>query len=328
MSATAARQDFSVVASRMFGWGMVALLAAFMISNQLMINLGWSGLAPLFENGAEGGQAWLHAGIYLVAVIGACVYAQMTGNRTLRADSEVISSLGAYLIRAAFWIVLLIGVVDAAISFLRVEGLLAAVVGQEMTTQLGRPIYRGANIHVPLMALGAVIAFFSRGLGFVWLALLIVVAELSIVFTRFVFSYEQAFMGDLVRFWYAALFLFASAYTLIEEGHVRVDVFYANFTDRRKGLVNAIGTILLGMTMCWVILIVGMGNKSSIINNPVMNFEVSQSGFGMYTKYLMAAFLGVFAITMLIEFAAYFLSAVANYRDEPGGREVSDSPAH
>ena len=31
-------------------------------------------------------------------------------------------------------------------------------------------------------------------------------------------------MGDLVRFWYAALF-FASAYTLKEDGHVRVDVF-------------------------------------------------------------------------------------------------------
>ena len=92
-----------------------------------------------------------------------------------------------------------------------------------------------------------------------------------------------------------ALFLFASAYTLIEEGHVRVDVFYAGFTDKRKGLINAIGSILLGMSMCWVILIVGMDSKAAVINSPVMNFEVSQSGFGMYTKYLMAGFLGAIA---------------------------------
>jgi len=60
-----------------------------------------------------------------------------------------------------------------------------------------------------------VIGLFTRTLGFQWLALLIVIAELAIVFTRFIFSYEQAFMGDLVRFWYAALFLFASAHTLL-----------------------------------------------------------------------------------------------------------------
>lgn len=41
-------------------------------------------------------------------------------------------------------------------------------------------------------------------------------------------------MADLVRFWYAALFLFASAYTLLEEGHVRVDVFYAGFRRARR----------------------------------------------------------------------------------------------
>ena len=31
-------------------------------------------------------------------------------------------------------------------------------------------------------------------------------------------------MSDLVRFWYGSLFLFGSYYTLIKDGHVRVDV--------------------------------------------------------------------------------------------------------
>ena len=39
-------------------------------------------------------------------------------------------------------------------------------------------------------------------------------------------------MGDLVRYWYAALFLFASAYTLYQNGHVRVDVFYASMSTK------------------------------------------------------------------------------------------------
>jgi TRAP-type mannitol/chloroaromatic compound transport system permease small subunit len=168
------------------------------------------------------------------------------------------------------------------------------------------------------MLFSIVLAAATRTLGFFWLALLIVVAELLIVFSRFVFSYEQAFMSDLVRFWYAALFLFASAYTLVEEGHVRVDVFYASFRTRTKGLVNAVGSLFMGIVFCWTILIVGMGAKNSIINSPIFNFEVTQSTFGMYVKYMMAGFLAIFAISMMVQFTAYLMSAVADWREDPG----------
>ena len=142
--------------------------------------------------------------------------------------------------------------------------------------------------------------------------------------SRFIFSYEQALMGDLVRYWYAALFLFASAYTLLDEGHVRVDVLYAGFSATTKGFSNAIGSIFLGMTTAWVIIYLGFSGKSAIINSPIINFEISQSGpTGMYIKYQMAAFLGVFAITMLIQFVSYLFEAVADMRGQPGKREVA-----
>lgn len=132
-------------------------------------------------------------------------------------------------------------------------------------------------------------------------------------------------MGDLVRYWYAALFLFSSAYTLMDEGHVRVDVFYAGFQPRTKGRINAIGSIMLGMTTCWAVIIIGFGSKQSIINSPIVNFEISQTGTaGMFIKYQMAAFLAIFAITMLIQFVSYLFEAVADKRDEPGRRAVAE----
>jgi TRAP-type mannitol/chloroaromatic compound transport system permease small subunit len=245
--------------------------------------------------------------------------------RGLREDSDFVNGINTYLIRAAFFEVFFVGFADAVISFLRVEELL---VGETLANDLARPLFRGPTVHIPLLVLGFVTAFFTRTLGFTWLALLIVVAELLIVLTRFVFSYEQAFMGDLVRFWYAALFLFASAYTLIEEGHVRVDVLYAGMSQRARGRVNTIGTIFFGMSLCWVILVLGMGGKSTIITGAVSNFEVSQSGFGMYVKYLMAAFLGIFATTMLIQFVSYLMDAVADLRGQPGGRAHDSTAAH
>jgi TRAP-type mannitol/chloroaromatic compound transport system permease small subunit len=131
------------------------------------------------------------------------------------------------------------------------------------------------------------------------------------VLARFIFSYEQAFMGDLVRFWYAALFLFASAYTLLQEGHVRVDILYAGMSDRKKAWTNTIGSLLLGVPLCWIIMTSGMWDKSNLINAPLLSFEVTQSGYGLYVKYLMAGFLLIYALTMMLQFLGYTLRNAA-----------------
>ncbi len=311
---------------RSFGWSMLTLLVAFMANNVLTVGFDFPGTRTAFAGG--GGSAYLQLSLYVAAAAIAVLFVLGTNHRSLRRDAKLISDFNAFLIRGCFWTVLLVGVADATIAFMRVERLLPLFFSQELTQAFGRARFVGPNVHVPLIVLGFVIALFTRTLGFTWLALMIVVAELLIVISRFVFSYEQALMGDLVRYWYAALFLFASAYTLLDEGHVRVDVLYAGFSTRQRGTVNAIGAILLGLTTSWVIVAIGFGGKQAIINSPVANFEISQTGsVGMFIKYQMAAFLGVFAITMLIQFVSYLFEAVADWRDEPGGREHT-APTH
>jgi TRAP-type mannitol/chloroaromatic compound transport system permease small subunit len=314
----------------------------FLLNNYLIFWRNWPGIGSLFGHlgwfGAEApanpldgtavALAWVQLLAYPVLLVLIAAYVLKTATRPMRADARRLSAVATFIIRAAFWSVLLVGVVDAAISFLRVEGLLAAVVGDELTTDLGQSRFRGAYVHYPLILVSLVIAFFTRTLGFTWLALLVVIAELQIVLTRFIFSYEQAFMGDLVRFWYAALFLFASAYTLTEEGHVRVDVIYAGFSERGKAWANAIGSMFLGLPLCWVILSMGMAGRATVINSPLIAFEVSQSGFGLYVKYLMAGFLAVFAISMMFQFAGYFLSSIADLRGEPGKTEPAGAAGH
>jgi TRAP-type mannitol/chloroaromatic compound transport system permease small subunit len=126
--------------------------------------------------------------------------------------------------------------------------------------------------------------------------------------------------------WYAALFLFASANALVTEGHVRVDVFYTNMHPQRKALSNALGSVLLGMPLCWTILLIGMWGKGSSINSPLRSFEIYQQGFGLYIKYLMVGFLIVFALTMLIQFCSYFLENLGIVLgEEKEERQTSES---
>lgn len=305
---------------RLFGWGMLGVLAAFLIENILVVRYGATGARAALT----GTGGWLCAAIYVVAVALAAGFVFLKPDRSLRRDAMTITAFNTYLVCGLFWSVLLIGLADAGLALMRVEGILPSLVSDGTARNLGLSSFVGAYIHGPLILIGFVIALFLRAPGFAWLALLIVAAELLIVISRFVFSYEQAMMSDLVRYWYAALFLFASAYTLLDEGHVRVDVLYAGFTHRRQGAVNAIGAVLLGMTTAWVILSIALAGKTSIVNNPVANFEVSQAGIsGMFIKYQMAAFLAIFAATMLIQFVCQFFESVADLRDEPGRRETA-----
>jgi len=317
------RNNHLSLASRGFAYLMVSAVFLYLVNNYLVywqempgtyalaLHYGWFGIDPSPLDEGRVGQGWAQLIFYLVVLGASLAYTFRTRGRTLEQESIRFATLSAFIVRFAFWSVLLVGFVDMIISFLRVENILEHLIGEWLTQQLGRPIFRGTWVHYPLVLVSFFVALRLKNITFTWLALLCVLAEFLIVITRFVFSYEQAYMGDVVRFWYAALFLFASAYTLVEEGHVRVDVLYAGFGRRRKALFDSVGSLLLGMPICWVILMHGMGGRGNSINSPLLSFEVSQSGYGMYVKYIMAAFLIVFALTMLIQFVSYCLSSAA-----------------
>jgi len=311
---------------RLFGWAMLAVIVAFLINNVLIVAYDFPSLSAILDGSDP--RAWVNVAVYAAALIAAGYWVMRTPDRALRYDARIITRFNTYLIRGCFFAVLFVGIVDATIAFIRVEGLLPVYFNETMARDLIRARFIGPYIHMPLVALGFFVALFTRSLGFIWLSMMIVLAELLIVISRFVFSYEQALMGDLVRYWYAALFLFASSYTLLNEGHVRVDVLYSGFDSRRRGRVNAVGSILLGMVTTWAIILIGLGSKQALINSPVANFEITQTGTsGMFIKYQMAAFLAIFAITMLIQFVSYLFEAVADIRDEPGHKD-HEAAAH
>ena len=298
---------------RAISWFLLALLAAFLTNN--ILELAFDVTTELRFNNP------VPVLVYIISIVVAILYTVQTPRRSLRADGEAVHKFNVYLIRSVFWGVFLVGVADVAIAFMRVENLADVFFWEGAGRDFNKPFFVGMYIHIPLLVLGFFLGAVTRTFGFIWLAILIVIAELLIVVSRFVFSYEQAFMGDLVRFWYAALFLLSSAYTLYDEGHVRVDIVFAGMRERSKGITNFVGTLLLGLTTCWVILLVGMNGKQSIINSPIMNFEISQTAsIGMFVKYQMAGFLGVFAITMYIQFVSYLMSAWADIKGEPGKR--------
>ncbi len=309
---------------RIFSYSILATTFVFLFNNVLTVWFDWPGVKSLFSHyGLFGFKklskpledtvltfAYLQLFFYLASILFSIFYVNRSIKQTLTADSEILNKFTAYIIRSSFWAVLIVGIADLLISFLVVEKLVEPLLGEYLKIKLVVPAFRITFVHFPLILLSFVVGYFTRSVGFIWLAVLVVGSEFFIVLSRFIFEYEQAFQGDLVRFWYSALYLFASAYALIHEGHVRVDVLYTGFSERKKAWTNSIGSLILGIPLCLIVLFLGMGGKASIINGPVISFEITQQGSnGLYLLYLMAIYLAVFAVSMLIQFTSYFMSS-------------------
>ena len=309
---------------RIFSYSILATTFVFLFNNILTVWFDWPGVKNLFSHyGLFGFKklskplsdsvlnfAFLQLFFYLISILLAIFYVNRSIKQTLTADSKILDKFTAYIIRSSFWAVLIVGLADLLISFLVVEKLVEPLFGEYLKIKLVVPAFRITFVHFPLILISFVIGYFTRSVGFIWLAVLVVGSEFFIVLSRFIFEYEQAFQGDLVRFWYSALYLFASAYALIHEGHVRVDVLYTGFSERKKAWTNSIGSLILGIPLCLIVLFLGMGGKASIINGPVISFEITQQGSnGLYLLYLMAIYLAVFAVSMLIQFTSYFMSS-------------------
>ena len=309
---------------RVFSYSILATTFVFLINNVLTVWFDWPGVKNLFSHyGLFGFKkltkplsdsvlffAFLQLFFYLISILLAIFYVNRSIKQTLTADSKILDKFTAYIIRSSFWAVLIVGIADLIVSFMVVEKLVEPLFGEYLKIKLAIPAFRITFIHFPLILISFIVGYFTRSVGFVWLAVLVVGSEFFIVLSRFIFEYEQAFQGDLVRFWYSALYLFASAYALIHEGHVRVDVLYTGFSERKKAWTNSIGSLILGIPLCLIVLFLGMGGKASIINGPVISFEITQQGSnGLYLLYLMAVYLAVFAVSMLIQFTSYFMSS-------------------
>lgn len=87
-----------------------------------------------------------------------------------------------------------------------------------------------------------------------WLSLLLVLVICYDVVMRYAFDTSSAAMFELEWHIFAALFLLSMAYAFKHDKHVRVDVFYAQFSDRGKAIVNFIGTAIFLIPFCLVLI--------------------------------------------------------------------------
>jgi len=77
-----------------------------------------------------------------------------------------------------------------------------------------------------------------------WVALAMVLVQFLVVGMRYIFGIGSVFLQESVVYMHGTLFMVGAAYTLLHNGHVRVDILYREATPRRKAWVDLIGVFL------------------------------------------------------------------------------------
>lgn len=93
------------------------------------------------------------------------------------------------------------------------------------------------------------------GRSIAWLTLAMVVVTFLVVVFRYVFSTGWVAMQESITYMHTLVFMLGAAYTLKQNGHVRVDIFYEKLTPRGRAWVELLGTLLLLVPFCLFIII-------------------------------------------------------------------------
>jgi len=91
------------------------------------------------------------------------------------------------------------------------------------------------------------------GRTFAWFTLGAVVICFSVVVQRYLFDTTRLWMQDLYVWTNGAMFMAVAGYTLLTDGHVRVDIFYRPGSVRRKALLDLIGVLIFLLPFCVVL---------------------------------------------------------------------------
>jgi TRAP-type mannitol/chloroaromatic compound transport system permease small subunit len=86
------------------------------------------------------------------------------------------------------------------------------------------------------------------------LMLLMVINVFYDVVMRYFFNDVSIGMQELEWHLFAAMFMFGIAYTLKEDAHVRVDIFYDQMSVRKQSMINLFGSLVFALPITIVIL--------------------------------------------------------------------------
>lgn len=136
-----------------------------------------------------------------------------------------------------------------------------------------------------------------------WLTLLMVGMVVAVVIMRYFLEVGSIALQESVTYLHATVFMLGLAFTLKHGGHVRVDIFYRQFSARRQAMVNLVGGIFFLMPVCLLIFI----SSWDYVLSSWKIAETSAENNGLPFIYLLKTLMLIMPVTLILQGIAEIL---------------------
>jgi len=136
-----------------------------------------------------------------------------------------------------------------------------------------------------------------------WLVVIMVFVQFGIVLGRYVFGVNSIAMQESVLYLHATFFMLGAGYTLLVDGHVRVDIFYARLSDEGRRRIDIFGHLCLLMPAMLTLLYwswPSVRNSWAILEGPI-------SVGGIEAVFLLKSLIPAFCILVMMQSTAILI---------------------
>lgn len=154
------------------------------------------------------------------------------------------------------------------------------------------------------------------GRAVAWLTLIMALLQFVIVIMRYVFAIGFIPMQESVWYLHGILFMAAAGFTLLHDGHVRVDVLYRGAAPGKKALVDLVGAMACLLPLCVLTLWLSRGY---VLNSwHILERSTETSGLPLIfllktVIWVFALLLGLQAISLAARAARYLKGETSDY---------------
>ena len=139
-----------------------------------------------------------------------------------------------------------------------------------------------------------------------WLVLAMVLVMFAVVVLRYLFDIGWIALQESISYFHSIVFLIGAAYTLQQDAHVRVDIFYSRLSNRAKAWVDLLGHIFILLPVMLFIIWVSW----PYVMNAWEVQESSREAGGLPGIYLLKTLIILMAGLLIIQAGALSLKAV------------------
>ena len=130
------------------------------------------------------------------------------------------------------------------------------------------------------------------------------------VIMRYFFRNSSVGMQELEWHLFSIIILFGVSVALKDEGHVRVDFIYEKYSERKKAMVNILGTLFFLLPLA---LLVASGSVGFVMDSYSIN-EISEDPGGLTHRWIIKSMIPLSFVFLIITSLGYVVKNINRYR--------------